>query len=199
MPRPGPSGVQIADRPSPRPTQLVLLSGGIDSAAALALTAESGSPTSALFVDYGQASAASEAQASASIAAYYSVPLRTLRCSGIAFGQGEIRGRNAFLVHAGLMVFPDNAGVVVLGIHDGTGYRDCSSEFASLVQGSFDFHTGGRIALATPFIDHFKGDVFNIAVKLGVPLDLTYSCEAGVTPCGECLSCRDREILFART
>ena len=177
----------------------MLLSGGIDSAAALALTRDSGAPTSAFFVDYGQASAAREAQASASLAAHYSVPLKTLRCSGLSFGSGEIRGRNAFLAHAALMAFPNDAGVVVIGIHDGTGYRDCSSDFASLVQRSFDFHTGGRIALATPFIGHFKGDVFNIAVKLGVPLELTYSCEAGVTPCGECLSCRDREILFART
>src|SRR5258708_38596127 len=145
MPPSARSEVQTADRRSPSPRQLVLLSGGIDSAAALALAAESGASTSALFVDYGQASAASEAQASASIAAYYSVPFRSLRCSGIVFGPGEIRGRNAFLVHAGLMVFPDNPGVVGLGIHDATRYPHRSSAFPIPVPPSSHFTPGPPI------------------------------------------------------
>jgi 7-cyano-7-deazaguanine synthase len=178
---------------------LVLLSGGIDSAAALALICEAGSPAAALYVDYGQAAAASEAKASAAVAAYYRVGYQSVGCSGRSFGAGEIRGRNALLVHLALFAFRGDTGVVVIGIHAGTSYRDCSSDFVRLMQQSYDFHTAGQIALSAPFVDHVKGDVVSLALQLGLPLDLTYSCEAGNEPCGRCLSCQDREAILARS
>ena len=55
---------------------------------------------------------------------------------------------------------------------------------------------GGPIlkSKASFFIDFDKRDVCAFARKAGVPLDLTFSCErTSDTPCGECLSCRDRE------
>jgi 7-cyano-7-deazaguanine synthase len=184
------------DAPTPH---LILLSGGIDSAAALALICQAGSPVSALFVDYGQGAAASEARASAALAVHFGVKRQTLTCSGSNFGAGEIRGRNAFLTHLALMTFQGETGVVVMGIHAGTVYRDCSSDFVDLIQQSYDFHVGGRISLAAPFVDYFKADVFNLALKIGLPVELTYSCEAANEPCGMCVSCCDREELLART
>lgn len=176
---------------------IVLLSGGIDSATGLALICQAGSQASALFVDYGQAAALSEARASAALAAHFGVQHQALTCSGRSFGAGEIRGRNAFLVHLAFMAFPNETGVVVIGIHAGTVYRDCSSDFVNLMQQSYDFHAGGRMALVAPFVDYSKADVFNLAVKLELPLELTYSCEAGNEPCGLCLSCLDRGELRA--
>ena len=181
-----------------RTPQLVLLSGGIDSAAALVLALDSGSTASALFVNYGQAAAISEGRASAALAARYGVKHQTVCCSGQRFGAGEIRGRNAFLAHLALMTYPAETGVIVLGIHAGTGYRDCTFDFVDLIQRSYDFHAGGQIALAAPFINQAKGDVVNLAMKLGLPFELTYSCEAGNAPCGQCRSCRDREVCLDR-
>jgi 7-cyano-7-deazaguanine synthase len=149
-------------------------------------------------VDYGQAAAASEARASAAVAAYFGVPNKKVDCRSRSFGAGEIRGRNAFLAHLALMAFPGETGVVVLGIHAGTGYRDCDIAFVKLIQQSYDFHTGGQIALAAPFVSQSKGDVVHLAFSLGLPLDLTYSCEAGNVPCGVCRSCGDREAFVAR-
>jgi hypothetical protein len=63
----------------------------------LALTLEVGPSASALFVDYGQAAASSEAKASAAIASHFGVDYQSLSCTGRTFGAGEIRGRNAFL------------------------------------------------------------------------------------------------------
>ena len=181
------------------PLHVVLLSGGIDSAAALALTLEGHSPASVLFVDYGQAAAASEARASADIAAHYGVGYERVTCAGRTFGDGEIRGRNALLVHVALITLRTDAGIIVLGIHAGTAYRDCTPAFVDLMQGSYDFHTGGQVSLAAPFLSQVKGDVVNLALRLGVPTDLTYSCEVANQPCGSCLSCRDRKELLART
>ncbi len=179
-------------------TEVVLLSGGMDSTTALALACSASLQVSALFVDYGQSSASSEAAAAAAVADHYSVPYRILRLAGLSFSAGEIRGRNALLVHCALVAFPAETGIVIIGIHGGTSYRDCNPDFVTLMQRSFDFHCDGRLAIAAPFADQLKGDVYNLALQLKAPLALTYSCEAGNVPCGRCLSCRDREALLAR-
>ena len=180
------------------PLTLVLSSGGIDSSTALALALSEGQDVEALFVDYGQAPAAAEDQAAGSVATHYGIERRRLRLEGLSFGSGEIRARNGFLLHVALLAFPRQAGTVVLGIHGGTPYTDCSEPFVDVMRRSFDFHTGGAINVAAPFVAMDKGAVFGIARELGVPVGLTHSCEEGVRPCGVCLSCRDREALLAR-
>src|SRR5216683_394109 len=136
--------------------EVVLLSGGIDSATVLGLASRDGTAPTALFVDYGQAAARSEAASSIALAAHYHAPHRTLRFSGLSFGPGEIRGRNAFLAHAALLAFDGNAGVVMIGIHSGTAYKDCSSNFVDLVQQSYDFHTSGAISFSAPLVTQSK-------------------------------------------
>ena len=152
-----------------------------------------------LFIDYGQAAAAAEASASARIAEHYEVPHRMIECRGLQFGSGEIPGRNAFLLHLALMAFRGNAGVVTLAIHAGTPYRDCGPEFVSAMRASYDFHTGGRIGISVPFIANHKPEVLALTSDLKVPVALTHSCETSDSPCLECLSCRDREMLVAGT
>ena len=105
------------------------------------------------------------------------------------------RGRNAYLLHTALMEFPTTSGVVALGIHAGTGYVDCGSEFLSLMQRSYNLHTGGRIAVVAPFLKWTKDQLFVLAAELNVPVGLTYSCESASFACGECPSCLDRSHL----
>jgi 7-cyano-7-deazaguanine synthase len=174
---------------------LVLASGGIDSSTLLALARVEGLPPSALFVDYGQAASAAEAVAVTAICSQLGVPLYVVRCGGMSFGEGEIRGRNAFLLQTALMRLPWPSGTVLIGVHAGTGYRDCSPEFVELMQQSFDFHTGGAISVAAPFVDWTKGEIYQLALRLGVPLRRTYSCEAGSVACNSCRSCLDRQAL----
>ena len=178
-------------------TFLVLASGGVDSSTLLWLSAEQGLDPSALFVDYGQPAAGAERTAVASICNSIGVPLRPVRYSGSSYGSGEIRGRNAHLLHTALMEFPTSSGVVALGIHAGTGYSDCSPEFVEVMQRSYDFHTGGEITVVAPFVNWTKEQVYALATQLEVPLAQTYSCEAAVLPCGECRSCLDRSLLVA--
>lgn len=178
---------------------LILLSGGVDSTALAALAKDQGLRATALFVDYGQAANASEHTSSRAVAEMYGLPWRELQVAGIRFSEGEIRGRNAFLVHLALLALDPPSCVIYLGIHAGTGYRDCGPDFVALVQTSLDFHTGGQVRLAAPFLEAQKSDVYAFAASLDVPFELTYSCESGPTPCGICASCRDRALLHART
>jgi 7-cyano-7-deazaguanine synthase len=174
---------------------VILSSGGIDSTAAAALAVAEKRDCTTMFVDYGQAAAKAEDRSSAGVADHYRLDRRVLTVSGLSFGSGEIRGRNSFLVNAALLAFPANSGSIVLGIHAGTGYRDCDPDFVALMQQSLDFHTGGTIALVAPFIDASKASLFAIAEDLKIPVELTFSCEAGSEPCGACQSCRDRASL----
>ena len=174
---------------------MVLASGGLDSATVLALLISLDIRPTSLFIDYQQSAASAEESAITSICQTMGVPLRIVRHKGTRFGAGEIRGRNAFLLHAGLLEFPPTSGVIVMGIHGGTGYVDCSPDFIELMQRSFDLQTGGSIAIVTPFLTWSKGDIWRLAVDLGVPIEQTYSCEADNQPCGSCKSCIDRRSL----
>jgi 7-cyano-7-deazaguanine synthase len=173
---------------------LVLLSGGIDSSTALMLL-HTPDPCSALFIDYGQAPAKGELHAAEAISARYGVTLDKAVVGPARFGSGEIRGRNALFLHLALMRFPYTSGSIVMGIHAGTAYRDCSIEFVRLMQRSLEFHVDGAIGISAPFIDLNKAAVVAIARDGDVPLDLTFSCESGDHPCGDCLSCLDRRAL----
>ena len=174
---------------------VVLASGGIDSSALLALAESEPGEISALFVDYGQAAAGAEERAVRAVCSHLGVCMKVVRCAGMRFDAGEIRGRNAFLLHTALMKFSWDNGTILMGVHAGTGYSDCSPEFVELMQRSFEFHTGGCVAVSVPFVDWSKLDIYRLAGELGVPVELTYSCENGNVACGACASCRDRDAI----
>ena len=182
--------------PSAGSMALVLASGGIDSSAALALATSSFSRVVGLFVDFNQPALDAESSAHRKITSHFGLESRTVRYRGRGVGQGEIRGRNAFFLQTALMEFPLESGAVVIGVHAGTPYRDCSPEFIELMARSFEFHTGGRITISAPFVNLTKSDVFRIAGDADVPLASTHSCEASSRPCGSCDSCVDRAVLL---
>jgi 7-cyano-7-deazaguanine synthase len=176
---------------------LVLLSGGIDSCACVSYYIAQGASVSALFVDYGQISSQREANAALKICKYYNIPLNKITVSGLkSWLGGYVPGRNAFLLYTGMMSFQDTTGTIALGIHAGTNYNDCSQEFIQTMQLSFDLYTDGCIRV--PFINLNKLGVWNYCKSENIPIELTYSCELGKEqPCGDCLSCKDLEILHA--
>lgn len=182
-----------SDIPSPRPpTSTVLLSGGLDSATALAVMAEDGNVPETLFIDYGQPPASEERAAARMITKEYGTSHREIEIRRLKIGPGEIRGRNALLLLAALMTAPET-GTVVLATHLGSPYWDCSDDFLVKMQLLFDGYTDGRVQLLAPFARKGKGDLYRLAESLGVPIDLTYSCELASGPCGRCLSCKDAE------
>jgi 7-cyano-7-deazaguanine synthase len=176
----------------------VLLSGGVDSACLLALCTQEGQHADALFVEYGQRAAEKERAAATAVAEAFGAGLRHARVSIGPIVEGEIPGRNALLVHIALATAGPAPASIMLGIHAGTPYRDCTPAFVEAMQVSLDAHRDGTLQLAAPFVTWSKAEVYAYARVMAVPLELTYSCEAGTAPpCGTCPSCRDRELLDA--
>jgi 7-cyano-7-deazaguanine synthase len=185
-----------SDPSSPEAIDLVLLSGGIDSAALAVALAAAGSGLRLLFIDYGQPACRSERAAAGSLGLHLGLALAVLRVEGLDIAEGEIHGRNALLVHLALTT-GIRVGALHIGIHAGTGYRDCSPAFVEVMQSSLDLHCDGRLRLSAPLLAMNKAESVAFARDVGLPFELTYSCERADGPCNLCRSCRDREVLLA--
>jgi 7-cyano-7-deazaguanine synthase len=177
---------------------MVLLSGGVDSAACIAFLQSQNIRASGLFINYGHSAAKQEYQAAVAISEFYKAPLKHIAVSGFQqWGVGFVPGRNAFLLHTALMAVSFKKGMVAIGIHSGTAYRDCSDYFLRQMQSSFDIYAEGRIHVSAPFLHWTKKEIWDYGRKMSVPFELTYSCEAGRDQaCGQCLSCIDRGFLI---
>jgi 7-cyano-7-deazaguanine synthase len=178
---------------------IVLLSGGLDSAACTYYYINLGLKVKALFIDYGQRARKIEFQCANNIASYFEIPFN---CSKFEckrdFSQGEIKGRNAFLVLSALLAYPEMNGLISMGIHSGTQYYDCSEAFIVEMNRILEGYSDGRVILEAPFIKWDKKMIYNYIMNNRLPIHLTYSCENGtVTPCGNCLSCLARGALNA--
>jgi len=111
----------------------------------------------------------------------------------------DLPGRNGLLIHTVTAALSPGSGVIALGIHAGTPYPDCSDRFVIAMQALLDVYSSGTLRLDAPFVLWQKRDVWSYARELGVPLELTYSCELGLEqPCGRCESCEDVSMLNAR-
>ncbi len=182
-----------------KPQTLVLLSGGLDSAVCLNFYQQSDHNLAALFIDYGQPSANRELAAAIHVARWFDVELDQITAAGLPeFGDGFVRGRNAFLLMTALMSFKSGSGLIALGIHAGTSYSDCSEEFVVSMRKLFDLYSSGAIMIDAPLLSWNKVEIWNYALSNSIPVADTYSCELGLDqPCGVCLSCRDVEMLNA--
>lgn len=173
---------------------LILLSGGLDSTACLHYYSSQGFDLKCLFIDYGQAAKDSELESARAITSFYKVDLDILLVdTKQKFSSGEIRGRNAFLIFASLLKYPDLKGIITLGLHDGSPYYDCSKPFIKDINRLVANYTNGEATLDMPFIEWNKKMILDYCKDNRVPINLTYSCEKkNSPPCGKCLSCLDR-------
>jgi len=148
-----------------------------------------------LFVNYGQAALNEEMRAAKAVAQLLDFPLDTLQVSSrTSFGAGEVVGRNLFLVSAAITFAPFDHGLIVLGIHAGAPYYDCSENFSTKLNTLVEELCDGRFLLSTPLLQLEKQDVYHYASTHNLPFELAYSCERGVVGgCGDCLSCQDRK------
>lgn len=176
---------------------LVLFSGGMDSTACICYYLINGFHVKGVFIDYGQVARKKEFSSAKIIASHYGIELgHYVFSASQMFSQGEIKGRNAFLVLATLLAYPKFHGIVSLGIHSSAPYYDCSESFVKEINKILDGYTGGQIKLDAPFLKWDKKMIYIYCKDNNVPIHLTYSCEnGGDEPCGICRSCLDRRAL----
>lgn len=117
-----------------------------------------------------------------------------------------VPGRNLVFASIGVSLADSiGASSVVLGpnIVDYSGYPDCRPQFYRALEKAANAGTrlgvaGGKIKFITPLINLSKAEIVKLALKLGVPLGLTWSCySGGRRPCGHCDSCKLRARGFA--
>ena len=208
------------------PRAVVLVSGGLDSATALAIARDQGFECHALAVDYGQRHR-SELDAARRVADSAGVALKILPLDLRAIGgsaltadidvpEAETTGipvtyvpaRNTILLSLALGYAEVlGANDIFIGVNavDYSGYPDCRPEFIAAYQRMARLATkagveGAEMTIRTPLIDLSKAEIIKQGAALGVDYRQTVSCyqadEDGCA-CGTCDSCRIRREGFA--
>ncbi|MEA5126361.1 7-cyano-7-deazaguanine synthase QueC [Xanthomonas floridensis] len=206
---------------------VVLLSGGMDSAAVIALAQEQGFAVYALSVRYGQRHT-SELDAAARIAAaqgvvahkVVDVDLRSIGGSALtddievpdAGGDGipvtYVPARNTIMLSLALgWAEVVGANDLFCGVNavDYSGYPDCRPEFVRAFEVLANLATkagveGAGLRVHAPLQFLSKADIVREGVRLGVDFGLTVSCyraDADGRACGHCDACRLRAAGFA--
>lgn len=109
------------------------------------------------------------------------VPSRNIIFLSIAASVAESRGAQAVYIAANSVDF--------------SGYPDCTPEFIAAFQKVLDVGTkagkeGNGITVEAPILTRSKAEIVKEAVRLKVPLELTWSCYmGGAKACGRCDSC----------
>lgn len=206
---------------------VVLLSGGMDSAAVVAIAREQGFAVHALSVSYGQRHT-SELDAAAAVAKALgavahktvNVDLRSIGGSALtddidvpeAGGDGipvtYVPARNTIMLSVALgWAEVLGANDIFCGVNavDYSGYPDCRPEFISAFRTLANLATkagveGAGIQVHAPLQFLSKADIVREGVRLGVDFGLTVSCynaDATGAACGHCDACRLRAQGFA--
>ena len=191
-------------------TALLLLSGGLDSAAIAGVER----PSAALFVDYGQLPALAERDSARMVAQHLSIELREIAIDLSALGTGLLVGhakleaaptpewfpfRNQFLVTiAAAVALRDGYVSVLLGVVAGDGDRhaDGTPGFVdtldTLVSGQ-----EGKVRVTAP---HIHTPPAHLIAHSGLPrhiLRRTHSCHVGNLACGQCPGCHRRVAVLS--
>ncbi|MFH1594365.1 MAG: 7-cyano-7-deazaguanine synthase QueC [Candidatus Omnitrophota bacterium] len=204
---------------------IILLSGGIDSTTTLYLARENGFFPIALIFDYGQRHRR-EIEAAKRIAGQAgckykilkldlpwkgssltdkrrAIPVkRSLRRIKSSIPSTYVPARNMiFLSMAASFAESVNAFAIFIGAHseDYSGYPDCRKEFFKAFGSAMGKGTkaGRKLKIHAPLLGKRKRDIIKTAVRLNVPLGMTWSCyKGGKRPCGVCDSCFFRSRAF---
>lgn len=189
-----------------QPKAVVLLSGGLDSATALAMAREQGFACHALSLDYGQRhaselAAARRVAAAQGVAEHKIIALDLTQIGGSALTDSSIpvpeapsQGIPVTYVPARNTVFLALAlgWAEVLGAQDlfigvtavdYSGYPDCRPEYIAAFERLANLATragveGRPFRVHAPLIDLGKAEIIRVGLKLGVDYAQTLSCYA---------------------
>jgi 7-cyano-7-deazaguanine synthase len=189
---------------------IVLLSGGLDSAVALALTARRAKLC--LTFDYGQRAAAPERRTARMLARRFGVPFLHLKLPWLRGGALTDRARALPTAPSGSSAravwVPNRNGVfinVAAAIAEARGWRtivtgfnreeaatfpDNSRAYVRAVNAALRLSTANGVRVEAPTARWDKRRIMRRAVALGLPIDRLWPCyRGGRRPCGRCESC----------
>ena len=183
---------------------VVLLSGGLDSATALAIARTRGDECHTLSFDYGQRHRSELAAARRISASLHAAAHREMRVSLDAFGGSALTDRSievpehggagipityvparntVFLSLALALAEVIDADKIVIGVNflDSSGYPDCRPEFIAAFQQLARLATkrgveGGALTIDAPLVTMSKAAIIRYGHELGVDYTLTVSC-----------------------
>ncbi len=203
---------------------VVLLSGGLDSATVAAQAQVDGYDVVALSLFYGQRHERELEAAKAIVQAlkiqdHHLLDVNLSQWGGSSLTDASLSvpiegttsdvipstyvpGRNTVFISIALsLAEAKQAEAIYLGINavDYSGYPDCRPEYLAAFQVLAQLSSKAGIEghsprLVAPLVLDSKVDIVHRALRLGVPIELTWSCyQGGDVPCGVCDSCRIRD------
>ncbi len=195
---------------------IILLSGGLDSLAALGLTKEQYGIDLALTFDYGQKSAKEEVEASAKICNFYEINHKVIILDWLKeitqtslvsdkkipesdFGTNEsaknvwVPNRNGLFLNIAA-AFADSYGYkyIIFGANkdEGETFSDNTEDFRARISKVFEYSTLQKPKVIAPLINYTKDDIVKIVIDKKIPLEFVRSCyRSGSKHCGICESC----------
>lgn len=185
--------------------ELLLLSGGVDSAALAAWRR----PVLALTIDYGQRAAEGELQASRQICAALSIPHDSLRANVEGLGSGLMAGqrtsphssaeefwpfRNQYLITLAAMVAMQRGlDTILIGtVSTDRRHQDGSAAFLNAMGSALSVQEGG-VTLLAPAKDLTSSQLVRRSAIAPDVLAWTHSCHVAPLACGDCPGCTKHE------
>lgn len=212
----------IDNSPAPQEKTLVLMSGGLDSAVALAIAkANTCEQVYTCSFSYGQKHK-KELASAAQLSTHYGTKHKVFnlgtclqQTSGPEHNLAELQkhrhtlgmlppswkpARNiVFMAVAAGYAWWADINLMVLGVHqeDYPGYPDCREMYLRYMESAMTEGTAFPIDVWVPLLNMNKALIVQIGRKLNVPFKLTWSCyEGGEKPCRTCDACQRREAAF---
>ena len=202
---------------------VVLFSGGLDSTVLACHLLDEGAEVRLLSIDYGQRHAKELAHGEA-LAKHMNLPRKSLLLpdlgdilggssltdDSVALPEGHyaeesmkatvVPNRNMILLAlAGGYALSSRFDTIAYAAHAGDHaiYPDCRPEFAEAMEKALGLADWKDLNLYRPFVDMTKADLVKLGTELGTPLEMTWSCYAGMDiHCGKCGTCVERKEAF---
>ena len=202
---------------------VVLFSGGLDSTVLASHLLSKGAEVRLLSIDYGQRHAKELAHGE-TLAKHMNLPRKSLLLpdlgdilggssltdDSVELPEGHyaeesmkatvVPNRNMILLAlAGGYALSSGFDTIAYAAHAGDHaiYPDCRPEFAEAMEKALGLADWKDLNLYRPFVDMTKADLVKLGSELGSPLEMTWSCYAGMdNHCGKCGTCVERKEAF---
>ncbi|MDI3312181.1 MAG: 7-cyano-7-deazaguanine synthase [Thermoanaerobacterium sp.] len=195
---------------------ITLLSGGLDSSTLAYWLKKNSYKQSCLFIDYGHKTKKAEITAAQKICNKLDLNLGVVNIGDIGrYGKGILVENNnqlnylppiqsffpqrnmLLLVNAAIVAEKKDANHVAIGLISSYGnYPDSTRDFLEAASKVLKI-SNPLISILAPFIELNKSEILKMAAELGVPVDVTFSCDLAENHhCMICPSCIERFQLF---